>query len=158
MSPSPDALEGTIVRLGPHMLEESDKWPAVKKYLNLVNHYVDGGETALLGLMHPRVGERPGAGVDLVPGELAKHQPRARGGLRGLGRGGVARGDGDRLGGGPRGRGGGGGRRLRKRGGADDESSHGHRRKAGKPQDHYTPLAHGCVRGLVHLSLRSRAS
>ena len=49
-SASADALEGTIVRLGPHMLEESDKWPAVKKYLNLVNHYVDGGETALLGI------------------------------------------------------------------------------------------------------------
>lgn len=49
-SASPQGLEGTVVRLGPHMLEEADQWPAVRKYLDLVDSYVDGGETALLGM------------------------------------------------------------------------------------------------------------
>ncbi len=49
-SASSQGLEGTIVRLGPHMLEEADRWPAVRKYLDLVDTYVDGGETALLGM------------------------------------------------------------------------------------------------------------
>jgi len=48
-SASPAALEGTVVRLAPHMMEEADKWPAVRKYLDLVAK-VDGGETALLGM------------------------------------------------------------------------------------------------------------
>ena len=49
-SGSPTALEGTVVRLAPHMLEEADEWPAVRKYLDLVDEYVDNGETALLGM------------------------------------------------------------------------------------------------------------
>ncbi len=49
-SGSPQALEGTVVRLAPHMLEEADEWPAVRKYLDLVDQYVDGGEVALLGM------------------------------------------------------------------------------------------------------------
>ncbi|UDY37439.1 ABC transporter substrate-binding protein [Dermatobacter hominis] len=49
-SGSPQALEGTLVRMAPHMLEEADEWPAVRKYLDLVDEYVDGGEVALLGM------------------------------------------------------------------------------------------------------------
>jgi len=49
-SGSPKALDGSLVRMAPHMLEEADKWPAVRKYLDLVDQYVDGGEVAVLGM------------------------------------------------------------------------------------------------------------
>lgn len=49
-SAGPDAVEGSVVRLAVHMMEEADRWPAIQKYLNLVQEYVPDGETALLGI------------------------------------------------------------------------------------------------------------
>ena len=65
------------------------------------------GVTALLGLVHLGVGERAGAGIDLVAGQLAQHQAGAGRGVRVLGRlggPGAGLGDGGLLGRGRRGR------------------------------------------------------
>ncbi|UDY34909.1 ABC transporter substrate-binding protein [Dermatobacter hominis] len=46
----PEAVEGSVVRMAVHMMEEADKWPAIRKYLDLVEKYVPDGDTALLGI------------------------------------------------------------------------------------------------------------
>ncbi len=46
----PEAVEGSTVRMAVHMMEEADKWPAIQKYLDLVETYVPDGDTALLGI------------------------------------------------------------------------------------------------------------
>jgi hypothetical protein len=46
---TPEA-EGTLVRMQLHALEEADEWPAIQKYLDIVDEYVEGGETGALGI------------------------------------------------------------------------------------------------------------
>jgi hypothetical protein len=45
-----DKAEGTIIRSVFHPFEEADRWPAVQQYLDIVEEYVDGGKTAVLGM------------------------------------------------------------------------------------------------------------
>jgi len=45
-----DKAEGTIIRSVFHPFEEADQWPAVQQYLDIVEEYVDGGKTAVLGM------------------------------------------------------------------------------------------------------------
>ncbi len=42
--------EGAIVRMQLHTLEEAEEWPAIQQYLDMVDTYVDGGETGALGI------------------------------------------------------------------------------------------------------------
>lgn len=44
------AAEKTIVRMTYHPLEESDKWPAIKKYLEINEKYVKDGDVGGLGI------------------------------------------------------------------------------------------------------------
>ncbi len=44
------AGEGSVVRMGLHSLEEADEWPAIQQYLDMIDQYVDGGETGALGI------------------------------------------------------------------------------------------------------------
>lgn len=44
------AAEGAVVRMGLHALEEADEWPAIQQYLDMIDQYVDGGETGALGI------------------------------------------------------------------------------------------------------------
>ncbi len=46
---TPEA-EGALVRMQLHALEEADQWPAIQQYLDIVDEYVDGGETGALGI------------------------------------------------------------------------------------------------------------
>lgn len=43
-------VEGTIIRMQLHPLEEADEWPAIQKYLDINEQYVDGGEVGALGI------------------------------------------------------------------------------------------------------------
>lgn len=42
--------EGTVIRMTYHPLEEADKWPGTKKYLDINEKYNKGGETSGLGI------------------------------------------------------------------------------------------------------------
>ena len=44
------AAEGTVIRTGFHPFEESEQWPAVADYEELVDRYAPGGKKAMLGM------------------------------------------------------------------------------------------------------------
>lgn len=44
------AAEGTVMRMTYHPLEEKDEWPGVKKYLDINEKYVPGGDLGGLGI------------------------------------------------------------------------------------------------------------
>jgi ABC-type branched-subunit amino acid transport system substrate-binding protein len=45
-----DSVEGTVARVSVHPLEEADRWPAVQKYLELVETYVPDGIVGAMGM------------------------------------------------------------------------------------------------------------
>lgn len=45
-----DVVEGAVIRMYQHPFEEADRWPATRKYLDLMDRYVPDGEKALLGM------------------------------------------------------------------------------------------------------------
>lgn len=45
-----DAVEGTVARVAVHPLEEADRWPAVRQYLDMVKQYVPGGIVGPMGI------------------------------------------------------------------------------------------------------------
>lgn len=49
-SAGPAAVEGSVIRLAVHPLEEADKWPAIEQYQENLKHYVPDGKQAALGL------------------------------------------------------------------------------------------------------------
>ena len=42
--------EGSILRMGLHSLEEADEWPAIQQYLDMLDQYVEDGDTGALGI------------------------------------------------------------------------------------------------------------
>lgn len=49
-SAGPAAVEGSVIRLAIHPLEEAAKWPAIKQYQDNLKKYVPDGKEAALGL------------------------------------------------------------------------------------------------------------
>ena len=45
-----DAVEGAVARVVVHPLEEADRWPAVRQYLDMVRRYVPDGTTGPMGM------------------------------------------------------------------------------------------------------------
>ncbi|CAN5500523.1 hypothetical protein BH10ACT3_BH10ACT3_06330 [soil metagenome] len=46
----PEAVEGSVINLYDHPLEEADQWPATQKYIDLMDEFAPDGDKAVLGI------------------------------------------------------------------------------------------------------------